>query len=80
MFSGLSQDEISIVAEAMSIVEPKNEETIIEEGADGDDMFVVESGVFKCTKLFSGNTEPTFLKNFEVGDAFGELALLYNAP
>ena len=27
-----------------------------------------------------GNTEPTFLKEYNPGDAFGELALLYNAP
>ena len=24
--------------------------------------------------------QPTFLKNYEAGEAFGELALLYNAP
>ena len=30
--------------------------------------------------MFPGNTEPTFLKNYEQGEAFGELALLYNAP
>ena len=34
----------------------------------------------KCTKVFKGNTEPTFLKTYQVGEAFGELALLYNAP
>ena len=27
-----------------------------------------------------GNTEPTFLKEYNPGEAFGELALLYNAP
>lgn len=43
-------------------------------------MFVVEKGVFRCTKLFQGDFTPKFLKNFEPGDAFGELALLYNAP
>ena len=43
-------------------------------------MFVVEKGVFRCTKLFKGDFTPKFLKNFEPGDAFGELALLYNAP
>jgi len=41
---------------------------------------VVESGVLLCSKLFSGKTEPTFLKKYEAGEAFGELALLYNAP
>lgn len=41
---------------------------------------MVESGKLKCTKVFAGNTEPTFLKDYVPGEAFGELALLYNAP
>jgi len=41
---------------------------------------VVESGTLSCSKTFTGNTEPTFLKQFQPGDSFGELALLYNAP
>lgn len=40
----------------------------------------MESGVLSCFKLFSGKTEPTFLKKYSPGEAFGELALLYNAP
>lgn len=43
-------------------------------------MYVVESGILNCTKVFKGNTEPTFLKEYSPGDAFGELALLYNCP
>lgn len=38
------------------------------------------SGTLRCTKVFKGNTEPTFLKTYQPGEAFGELALLYNAP
>jgi len=30
--------------------------------------------------VFAGNTEPTDLTKYEAGAAFGELALLYNAP
>ena len=41
---------------------------------------MVESGELSCFKLFPGNTEPTFLKTYKPGEAFGELALLYNAP
>ena len=41
---------------------------------------MVESGVLSCSKLFSDKAEPTFLKKYEAGEAFGELALLYNAP
>lgn len=43
-------------------------------------LYVVESGELSCFKLFQGNTEPTFLKTYKPGEAFGELALLYNAP
>jgi cAMP-dependent protein kinase regulator len=43
-------------------------------------MYVVETGTLACTKVFAGNTEPTALKEFQPGEGFGELALLYNAP
>ena len=55
-------------------------EYVIKQGEDGSDLYVVESGVLSCSKLFSGNTAPTFLKKYVAGEAFGELALLYNAP
>ena len=43
-------------------------------------MYVLESGSLSCTKVFAGNTEPTHLKDYQPGEGFGELALLYNAP
>ena len=58
----------------------KAAEAVITEGEDGSQLFVVESGTLSCTKIFKGKTEPTFLKKYEAGEAFGELALLYNAP
>jgi len=41
---------------------------------------VVGNGQLSCTKIFPGNTEPTFLRSYQDGESFGELALLYNAP
>jgi cAMP-dependent protein kinase regulator len=41
-------------------------------------LYIVESGNLKCTKVING--KETFLKNYQAGDVFGELALLYNAP
>jgi len=43
-------------------------------------MYVVESGILSCTKIFKGASQPTFLKEYQPGEGFGELALLYNAP
>lgn len=55
-------------------------ETVIQQGDDGSELFVVESGTLSCSKVFKGNTDATFLKKYEAGEAFGELALLYNSP
>lgn len=41
---------------------------------------MIGSGTLSCSKIFPGKTDPTFLKAYQPGEAFGELALLYNAP
>jgi len=64
----------------MQQVKKEPGEVVIKEGDDGDNLYVVESGQLACTKVFKGKTEPTHLVDFKPGDAFGELALLYNAP
>lgn len=80
MFSGLDDKEKKIVADAMDEQKFHKNEVVIKEGDEGDSLYVVASGTLSCTKIFKGNTEPTFLKRYEPGEAFGELALLYNAP
>ena len=40
---------------------------------------MVGSGTLSCSKIFPGKSDPTFLKAYQPGEAFGELALLYNA-
>ena len=80
MFSAVSKDDLEIVIDAMKELKVSAGEKIITEGEDGDVLYVIESGNYKCTKVFAGNTEPTDLKTYYPGEAFGELALLYNAP
>jgi cAMP-dependent protein kinase regulator len=53
---------------------------IIKQGEDGDHLYVVDLGKLKCFKKFSGDKEAKYLKTYEAGESFGELALLYNAP
>lgn len=56
-------------------------EVVIREGdPNGDSLYVVGSGTLQCTKRFKEYSSPTFLKTYNPGEAFGELALLYNAP
>lgn len=53
---------------------------MIKQGADGDNLYVVDSGQLDCFKVFKKGEEPKFLKTYVAGESFGELALLYNAP
>jgi len=80
MFTALDEKEFKIVVDAIEEVAGKSGDVIIKEGDQGDCMYVLESGNLNCTKLFAGNAEPTFLKEYVPGEGFGELALLYNAP
>jgi cAMP-dependent protein kinase regulator len=51
MFSALNPDELDIVLGAMQEVKKKKGEQIIKEGEDGDNLYVVESGILSCTKV-----------------------------
>jgi len=80
MFSALDEKEQNIVINAMEEKTFEPEEYVIQQGENGDNLYVVDSGKLACYKQFANNPEPTFLKNYEPGESFGELALLYNAP
>lgn len=87
MFQNLESDEKEVVIMAMEEKKFNAGDMVIEQGTDGDDLYVVEEGILECTKVFvsgfnfeSSSAEPKHLKNYEPGEAFGELALLYNAP
>jgi cAMP-dependent protein kinase regulator len=43
---------LEIVLKAMQNVKKKAGDQIIKEGDDGDNLYVVESGVLTCTKIF----------------------------
>jgi cAMP-dependent protein kinase regulator len=80
MFTALEEKEFNIVVDAIEEVKGVAGEIIIKEGDQGDCMYVLESGSLDCTKVFPGKSEPTFLKTYQAGEGFGELALLYNCP
>ena len=81
MFSALQPNELDIVLGAMQKIVKKAGESVIRQGEDGDNLYVVETGTLTCTKKFKADdAEPTFLKEYQPGEAFGELSLLYNAP
>lgn len=74
LFSSLSPAELDTVVMAMTekVVAPG--ETIIRQGDKGDYFYVAEAGTYS---IFVGTTK---VASRGPGDAFGELALLYNCP
>merc|ERR1719352_1103889 len=60
------------------VCEPKDRP--IKQGDDGDFLFVIESGTLECYIKNKETGEEKMVKKVEAGDAFGELALLYNCP
>jgi cAMP-dependent protein kinase regulator len=52
MFSALNPEELNIVLDAMQNVKKAAGDLVIREGDEGDCLYVVESGVLTCTKIF----------------------------
>jgi len=78
MFNQLSRKDLDVILNATQEAVFEAGATILKEGDDGDCLFVIEEGSPVCKKLIDG--ENKVVKTCTVGDVFGELALLYNAP
>jgi len=78
LFQSLEEKDMNGVIGAMQekVLEPKTR--IINQGDDGDFLFVIESGVLDC--YIKKEEGEVLVATREAGDAFGELALLYNCP
>ena len=79
LFNTLDAKDINIVVGAMDEKGFKEGEVVIQQGDEGDCLYIVESGELDCYKTMKNNQEK-FLKTYVPGEAFGELALLYNSP
>ena len=80
MFANLEQKEQNIVIDAMEEVKIPKDKWVIRQGDDGDNLYVVDQGTLECFKQFKAEEEAKLVKVYNAGEAFGELALLYNAP
>ena len=80
MFANLEEKERLIVVDSMEEKKFNAGDLVINQGDDGNELYFVESGKLECFKVFAGETVPKVLKIYEPGEAFGELALLYNTP
>ena len=80
LFNFLEEKELKTVINAFEEKRFNEGDTIITQGEQGDCLYLVEEGNLDCYKTFKIEEGEKWLKLYSPGEAFGELALLYNAP
>lgn len=78
IFKNVHGPEKSIVIQSMEEKRVSSGQVVIQEGDDGNELYLVDSGKLSCYKNL--NNENKKIKEYHSGEVFGELALLYNAP
>jgi len=78
LFSALDAQEMNTVTLAFKEKTVELDQLIINQGDDGESMFLIEEGSVDC--IIRRDGEDRVVKTCGVGDVFGELALLYNCP
>ncbi|RKP11035.1 cyclic nucleotide-binding-like protein [Thamnocephalis sphaerospora] len=74
LFGNLDSDQRRMVVDAMFERRVAANETVIQQGDEGDNFYVVDDGLFEV--LVNGKK----VVEVEAGGSFGELALMYNTP
>ncbi|XDV23156.1 hypothetical protein PO909_027856 [Leuciscus waleckii] len=78
LFKTLEQDQFAEVLDSMFEVLVKPHDSIIDQGDDGDNFYVIERGVFDI--LIQKDGSSCCVGRYDNKGSFGELALMYNTP
>ncbi|CAM9237642.1 unnamed protein product [Phaeothamnion confervicola] len=78
LFSSLPAEQMKEVVDAMEAKKYAPGDVVIKEGDPGDYFYVVASGTLDV--FIAGKNDGAPVRRLVVGGAFGELALMYNAP
>lgn len=79
LFRSLDSEQLIEVLDAMFERKAEPGETIITQGADGDNFYVVDHGIYNVLVDIPDGSKKKVM-NYEGKGSFGELALLYNMP
>lgn len=80
LFRSLDHDQMGEVLDAMFERKVTAGENVIKQGDDGDNFYVIESGVFNIYVKTDSDSEPRLVGKYDNAGSFGELALMYNLP
>jgi CRP-like cAMP-binding protein len=78
LLAGLSPSQLEDVSQRLKPVRYRQGETIIQEGASGQEMYFIESGRVRVVR--ESGSRPLLLAELGAGEVFGEMALLTGRP
>jgi len=78
MMKHMSAEYRKVVVDSMKEVKAGAKENVITQGEIGELWYVVEQGSLEAWKKYDGEDEARKVKEYAVGDSFGELALMFN--
>lgn len=78
LFRNLDSNQLTDVLDAIFEKNVEENEVVIQQGEDGDNFYVVGSGVYNI--ILDSPTGPKTVGKYDNKGSFGELALLYNMP
>ena len=78
LFQHLDPEQMNTVKDAFTLIKYKEGDVIIKQGDDGYNFYVLDEGTVHCN--VKKEEEVVFQMDYEVGQSFGELAIMYNAP
>jgi len=80
LFEHLDDIQLKTVHDAMFDVEKDLDDVIIQQGDDGDNFYIIDSGSVEVFIESAEEEDSKLVASYEDGDSFGELAIMYNAP
>jgi len=80
LFQHLEASELKAVLDAMFAVDPKAGDVVIQQGDEGDNFYVIDSGTTEVLIDQPDGGEPLVVSSITDGGSFGELALIYGTP
>lgn len=76
--SGLTKDDVAELVAAAQLVDVRAGQTVIEEGAEDKDVYVIRRGSMIVERAIGGH--PVFLSYLPAGSYFGEMAVVDGSP
>jgi hypothetical protein len=80
LFESLQPDLLAAIVDSMESRSTVVGDVVIQQGDPGDNLYVVESGVYDAFVRIGTSGEEKKVSEFCKGQSFGELTLLYNLP